>query len=323
MVRLRTGFPFSSGHVHTIFPPLFRPRPRLEYQRQRVETADGDFVDVDWHRRGSDHLVIILHGLEGHSRRTYVLGMARAARDHGFDVLAMNLRGCSGEPNRKLPSYHSGLTEDLHDVLRMVRALNRYASCFLIGFSLGANLVLKYLGEAPERVPVEVRGAVAVSVPCDLEDSARALARPQCALYTRYLLDQLRKKIIEKGRLFPGALDLDGVEKLRTFRQFDDRFTAPLHGFRDALDYWRRSSSLRFLSGIDRPACIINAANDPFLGPRCYPVEQVRDNPSLTLLTPRTGGHVGFVGSGRGRMYWSEWATMRFVRGLPCPHVQE
>ena len=116
---------------------------------------------------------------------------------------------------------------------------------------------------------------------------------------------------------------MKGVEKLRTFRQFDDRFTAPLHGFRDALDYWRRSSSRQYLSGIDRRTCIINAANDPFLGPRCYPVQEVRANESLTLLTPPTGGHVGFVGSGRGGMYWSEWMTMRFLLQRPDADVQE
>ena len=324
MVRLATAFPFSSGHVQTLFPPLFRPRPDVRYERERLETSDGDFVDLDWSRgEGGDALLVILHGLEGHSRRKYVLGMVHAARGHGFDALAMNFRGCGGEPNRKVTMYHSGWTRDLHEVLAMVASRGRYRSVHLVGFSLGGNVVLKYLGEDSSAVPDIVRGAVAISVPCDLEDSARALARPQCALYTRYLLDQLRKKIIEKGQLFPGALDLDGVETLRTFRQFDDRFTAPLHGFRDALDYWRRSSSARFLSGIDRRACIINAANDPFLGPRCYPVEQVRANASLTLLVPRTGGHVGFVGSGRGRMYWSEWAAMRFVQGLPCPDVQE
>lgn len=316
MVRLRTAFPFSSGHIHTIFPPLFRPRPHLEYQRQRVETSDGDFVDVDWHRRGRDRLAVILHGLEGHSRRTYVLGMASAARAHGFDILAVNLRGCSGAPNRKLAAYHSGLTEDLHDVLRMVRARNRYASCVLIGFSLGANLVLKYLGEAPERVPAEVLGAVAISVPCDLEDSARSLARPGCRIYMRYLLDQLGRKVIEKDRLFPGAVDIGALRSVRTFREFDDLFTAPWHGFRDALDYWRRSSCKQFLTAIDRPACIINAQDDPFLGPGCFPAWEAEVNPRLTLLTPSTGGHVGFVGTGAGRMYWSEWQTMRFLTSL-------
>jgi len=294
------------------------------YERQRLETSDGDFVDLDWSRGdGSEDLVFIMHGLEGHSMRKYVLGMVKAAREHGLDAVAMNFRGCSGEPNRKVTMYHSGWTRDLHEALLMVASMGRYRSVHLVGFSLGGNVILKYLGENPPVIPEVVHGAVAISVPCDLEDSARALARPQCALYTRYLLDQLRKKIIEKSRLFPGALDIKGVEKLRTFRQFDDRFTAPLHGFRDALDYWHRSSSLQYLPGIDRRTCIINAANDPFLGPRCYPAREVRANESLTLLTPPTGGHVGFVGSGQGGMYWSEWMTMRFLLQQTDPHVQE
>lgn len=294
------------------------------YERERLETSDGDFVDLDWSRGdGSRGLVFIMHGLEGHSRRKYVLGMVKAAREHGLDAVAMNFRGCSGEPNRKVSMYHSGWTRDLHEALLMIEALGRYSCVHLVGFSLGGNVILKYLGEDPSIIPEFVRGAVAISVPCDLEDSARALARPQCALYTRYLLDQLRKKIIEKGRLFPGALDLKGVEKLRTFRQFDDRFTAPLHGFRDALDYWRRSSSRQYLAGIDRRTCIINAANDPFLGPRCYPAEEVRANDRLTLLTPPTGGHVGFVGSGRGGMYWSEWMAMSFLLEQGASQVQK
>jgi uncharacterized protein len=310
--------------VQTLFPPFFRSTPDVCYARERLETSDGDFVDLDWSRgEGSDGLVLIMHGLEGHSRRKYVLGMAKAAREHGFDAVAMNFRGCSGEPNRKVAMYHSGWTRDLHEALLRVESLGRYRSVHLVGFSLGGNVVLKYLGEDPSIIPEVVRGAVAISVPCDLEDSAQALARPQCALYTRYLLDQLRKKIIEKGRLFPGALDLDGVQSLRTFRQFDDRFTAPLHGFKDALDYWRRSSSRQFLPGIDRRTCIVNAANDPFLGPRCYPAEEVRANANLSLLTPPSGGHVGFVGTGRGGMYWSEWMTMRFLQGLACDQVQK
>jgi predicted alpha/beta-fold hydrolase len=294
------------------------------YERERLETSDGDFVDLDWSRgEGSRGLVFIMHGLEGHSRRKYVLGMVKAAREYGLDAVAMNFRGCSGEPNRKVSMYHSGWTHDLHEALLMIESMGRYPSVHLIGFSLGGNIILKYLGEDAPVIPGIVRGAVAISVPCDLEDSANALARPQCALYTRYLLDQLRKKIIDKGRLFPGALDLKGVEKLRTFRQFDDRFTAPLNGFRDALDYWRRSSSRQYLTGIDRRTCIINAVNDPFLGPRCYPEDEVRANKNLTLLTPPTGGHVGFVGSGRGGMYWSEWMAMRFLLDPAAPQVQE
>lgn len=316
MVRLWTAFPFSNGHVHTVFPVLFRAQPDLAYERQRLDTSDGDFVDLDWSLGKSDRLVLILHGLEGHSRRKYVLGMGRAARMHGFDVLAMNFRGCGGEMNRKLTMYHSGLTQDLHEVLCMVQEQGRYASVDIVGFSLGGNVLLKYLGEDAARIPGIVRRAVAFSVPCDLEDAAEALARPQCAIYVRYLLDQLRKKIMEKNRLFSGVLDVKDVDTIRTFREFDDRFTAPLHGFRNAHDYWSRCSCRQFLSGIDRRTCIINAANDPFLGPKCFPRAEAARHPCLQLLSPPTGGHVGFAGSGQNGMYWSEWAAMRFL----CSH---
>ncbi len=323
MVRLRTAFPFSSGHVQTLFPFVFRRRARVPYERRRLETSDGDFVDLDWSCTGSDRLALILHGLEGNSRSTYVLGMARAARHHGLDVLAMNHRSCGGELNRKPTMYHSGWTRDLHEVLLMVESLGRYRSVDLVGFSLGANVILKYLGEDPAQVPDIVRRAVAVSVPCDLEDAARALDRPECALYMRYLLDQLRKKIIRKSRVFPGVFDLAGLDRMRSFRQFDDRFTAPMHGFRDALDYWRRSSSRQFLAGIERRTCIVNAANDPFLGSRCFPVDEVRASGVLSMVMPQTGGHVGFVGSGTpGWMYWSEWVAMRFLQDPCCSEVQ-
>lgn len=309
---MRSAFPFHSGHVHTLYPPLFRSTPRIRYERQRFETSDGDFLDLDWSVGGNARLAVILHGLEGHSHRKYVLGMARAARVRGFDVLAMNFRGCGGEPNRKLAMYHSGWTRDLHEILLMVREAGRYESVVLVGFSLGANIVLKYLGEEPDQVPELLRGAVAVSVPCDLEDSARALSRPLCRIYTRYLLRQLQAKIVVKAHMFPGALNLSGLEQISTFQEFDDRFTAPLHGFRDALDYWRRSSCKQFLRNIRRPVCIINARNDPFLGPACFPEEEARCNRLLTLLMPATGGHVGFVT--RDREYWSERTAMRFLR---------
>lgn len=316
MVRLGTMFPFSSGHVHTVFPVLFRSKPNLAYRRQRVELADGDFVDVDWVGPGQNRVVVIVHGLEGHSRRTYVLAMARAALDRGFDVLAMNLRGCSGEPNRKLPAYHSGLTSDLHEVLQMVEGLGRYHSCFLIGFSLGGNLVLKYLGEAPHRVSDIVRGAVGISVPCDLEDSARCLAQSGSWIYNRYLLDQLKKKLIEKERLFSGCIDLAALQSVRSFLEFDNLFTAPWHGFASAQEYWRKASCKQFLTTIDRPVCIINAADDPFLGSQCFPVQEARINPCLQILVPAVGGHVGFVSTGQKQLYWSEWQTMQFLADL-------
>jgi predicted alpha/beta-fold hydrolase len=236
----------------------------------------------------------------------------------------MNHRSCGGELNRKPTMYHSGWTRDLHEVLLMLEASGRYRSVDLVGFSLGANVLLKYLGENPGEVPAIVRRAVALSVPCDLEDAAAALERPACAIYSRYLLDLLRKKIIRKSRVFPGMFDLSGMGGMKNFRQFDDRFTAPMHGFLGALDYWRRSSSRQFLPGIEHDTCIINAVNDPFLGPRCHPVREVGENRALRLISPGTGGHVGFIGAGSPKwMYWSEWVTMKFLMDPASAEVQK
>lgn len=311
-MRLRTIFPFGSGHVQTLFPPLLRQRPRICYERERFELSDGDFVDLDWCASGRPSLVILLHGLEGHSGRTYMLGMARAARIFGHDVLAMNFRGCSGEPNRHIRMYHSGWTCDVHEVLRAIQERAVYDEIFLVGFSLGGNVALKYLGEDPNRVPPSVRGCVGISVPCDLEDSAQALIKWPCQIYTRYLIGQLRKKVLAKARLFPDALDIRGIERITTFQQFDDRYTAPLHGFVSAREYWRKSSCKQYLQQITLPTCIMNARNDPFLGPGCYPVSESQGHACIELLVPETGGHVGFVPQGDGYLYWSEWRAMYF-----------
>lgn len=312
--------PLGNGHIQTLFPVIFRPTPAVVYQRTRFELSDKDFVDLDWLRSGNKRLVLLLHGLEGHSRRKYVCGMAQAAQAQGFDVLAMNLRGCGGEPNRKLTMYHSGWTQDLHEVLLRVAREQDYQSVDLIGFSLGGNIILKYLGESCQVVPDFVRRTVVFSVPCDLEDAARALARPECQLYTWYLVSQLREKIRVKDQLFPGTLDIQGLDQIHTFQEFDDRFTAPMHGFRDAVEYWQKSSSKQFLSQITRPTCLVNAHNDPFLGPQCFPVQEAQNNPWLTLIVPPTGGHVGFLGSGG--KYWSEWIAMRFLRPGQEKNVQ-
>lgn len=311
MVSLRTAFPWGNGHVHTIFPVLLRPQPVVKYERSRLEISDGDFVDLDWSCAGHKRLVLIVHGLEGNSRRKYVLGMAVQAHKHGFDVLAMNLRGCSGEPNRKLAMYHSGWTLDLHEILVMLHKQYSYLSVDLIGFSLGGNIILKYLGESASLIPPLVRRAMVFSVPCDLEDAARALARPQCRIYNWYLLSQLRQKVMHKHRLFPGLVDVNGLQQIRSFQDFDDRYTAPWHGFRNALDYWHQSSCKQFLPKIMHPTCVVNALDDPFLGPQCYPFAEARNNKNLCLLVPPTGGHVGFLGTKN--QYWSEWLAMQFL----------
>ncbi len=310
----RPPFVLWNGHVQTVYPVLFRPMPKVSPVRERIVTADGDFLDLDWHRaegNGPACLAVISHGLEGHARKKYVAGMARALTRRGWDVLAWNFRGCSGEPNRLLRYYHSGDTADLHAVLTHGLGRRAYADAVLVGFSIGGNQLLKYLGEDPDRVPRAVRAAVAFSVPCDLAGGSRVLARPCNRLYMEYFLRSLRAKARLKNRLF-GGLDLSGLDSMTTFDAFDERFTAPLHGFAGAADYYRQASSLPHLAAIRVPTLLVNARDDPFLSPTCYPGEAAAASDRLFLETPISGGHVGFVERNRENLYWSERRAAAF-----------
>jgi len=296
---------------------LFRPQPPITWQRERLELADGDFLDLDWWRTGSNRRLIISHGLEGSSRRVYVTGLARAAARRGWDVVAWNFRGCSGEPNRLPRSYHSGATEDLAAVVQHT-ALRGEGTTALVGFSLGGNVTLKFLGEdQPARALVQA--GVALSVPCDLKAAALRMADSDCAFYMRRFLREMGRKMEAKrarfGRDFPAA----DWRSMRTFAEFDEAFTAPLHGFDSADDYWARCSSVRFLSGIRVPTFILNAADDPFLAPACFPTEFARTSALVTLEVPSRGGHVGFVGAGRfSEEYWGEQRVLEFLeQALP------
>jgi len=306
----------TNGHLQTIFPALFRRVPVVTDVRERLELDDGDFIDIDWFRphHPSDKLVVLTHGLESTARDSSVQGMARAFALQGWNVAAWNFRGCSGEENRTLGSYHSGSSGDLGTVL--IHAMNVTSSrkVALVGFSIGGNITLKYLGESSDAVDDRIVGAVALSVPCDLAASALELEAPGNRIYMRRFLQTLETKMIAKARRFPGQVDASLVRRMRTFREFDDTFTGPLHGFRDAQDYWRQCSSLFLLDRIRVPTLLINALDDPFLGKSCYPTDIAQDHQWLHLETPTHGGHLGFVTFGRKGMYWSEERTLSFLQ---------
>jgi predicted alpha/beta-fold hydrolase len=242
-----------------------------------------------------------------------MIGMATMLNRHGWDALAWNYRSCSGEPNRRLRMYHNGSTDDLDLVVRHALSKGNYASVALIGFSLGGNLTLLYLGTKGTALDSRVRMAVAFSAPCDLRASAKELARPKNAFYMQQFLRSLHEKIKAKMALMPDAINDDGFDRIRNFKDFDDRYTAPIHGFRDAEDYWARCSSGPLIPRITVPTLIVNALDDPFLADGCYPATQAENSEKVHLEMPRSGGHVGFVEFNRDGSYWSERRALEFL----------
>jgi uncharacterized protein len=300
-----------ASHLETIYPALFRTVSGIAYERERITTPDHDFLDLDWLKQGAEKLVIISHGLEGNSGRSYIRGMAKIFYTQGYDVLAWNYRGCSGEMNRKIRFYHSGATDDLDFTIRHATTLG-YKEINLIGFSLGGNLTLKYMGEQGANLPPQIKKAVAFSVPLNLKTSCEKISAPANWIYSQRFLKSLTKKVVEKAKLI-SELDTTPLSGVKTLLEFDDAFTAPIHGFKNAIDYYEQCSAIRFLSTIQRPALIVNALNDPFLSPECYPA-QFTDHPYLTLEYPKRGGHVGFALFAKNGLYWSELRALKFIQ---------
>jgi predicted alpha/beta-fold hydrolase len=303
----------QNGHLQTIFPQLRRVKG-IRYRRERIKTSDDDFLDLDWAEKGSKRIVILSHGLEGNTQRNYVLGMIRALHRNGWDALAWNYRSCSGEINRKLRWYHSGETSDLQEVILHTIARNIYSEIALIGFSLGGNVTLKYLGEQGSKIHPLISKGIAFSVPCDLKSSAIKLARKSNKHYMIRFLRTLRNKVRDKRKLFPDQIDIRNLNQIKTFQQFDDRYTAPVHGFKDAEDYFAGCSSRQFLNDIRIPTLLVNAANDPFLDLPSYPRDEAAASQYFFFESPASGGHMGFVTFNAAGEYWSETRALSFLQ---------
>ncbi len=307
---------FSNGHIQSIYPTIFRKFDTSFYTRERIDTPDDDFLDLDWSLKNSNHLVIISHGLEGHSKRAYVLGMVRALNKSGRDCLAWNYRTCGGEPNKKLRMYHNGTTDDLDTVIQHAMSKKKYRSISLIGFSMGGNLNLIYLGQRGSDIHPIIKKAVFFSVPCDLEGSADMLNKKSNRIFMNRFLKMLHKKIKAKAALMPDLINDKDYDKIKNFKEFDDRYTAPIHGFKNAEDYWKKCSSLQYIPKIKIPTLIVNAENDPFLSDSCYPINEVKDNNNVILEIPKSGGHVGFIEFNKENLYWSEKRTIKFFEKI-------
>jgi len=303
---------FNNGFISTVYSGLFRHVNGVNQDRERITLSDADFLDLDWsysHNK-TDKLCILLHGLEGDAKRPYMLGTAKLFNQNAIDTVAVNFRGCSGEANLKYRSYHSGATEDLVEIIQHIISTKHYHDIYIKGFSLGGNMTLKYFGERDE-IPIQIKGAVAISVPCSLYGSCKELHKFKNILYhdrfKHHLIARLKKKHLQ----FPDMISDSDIRRIKTLKDFDDVYTSKAHGFKDALDYYEKSSSLQFLKNIKIPTLIINALNDSFLSSDCYPVKDAKNNANIFLEMPKHGGHVGLVG--KKNIYYNEQRALDFV----------
>ncbi|EGV44847.1 alpha/beta fold hydrolase [Bizionia argentinensis JUB59] len=304
---------FRKGFVATVYSGLIRNVKGLTQQRERITVSDGDFLDLDWSftKEKTKKLIIILHGLEGSAQRAYVTGTAKLCNQNSVDAVSVNFRGCSGEDNLLFQSYHSGATEDLQEVISHVMETKAYSEIYIKGFSLGGNVTLKYLGQNTN-IPTEVKGGIAISVPCYLAGSARELHTFKNKAFHERFKRNLVNKLRAKSLSYPDKISLEDLKGIRTLYDFDNFYTAKAHGFKDASDYYEQSSSLQFLPNIKIPTLIINALNDSFLSSECYPIKAAKNNPNLFLEMPKYGGHVGFIQ--KGAFYYNELRTLEFIQ---------
>ena len=290
----RPMFLFRRGHLNTILSNM-RSVPRPDYKRHRLELDDGDFLDLDLSMRGSKTLLIASHGLEGSADRDYMRSIVNFANARHWDAIAWNMRGCSGEVNRLYSSYHSGKTEDLQSVIDYAIDHYDHDEIYLIGYSLGGNVTLKYLGERGEDLHPKIKSGAALSVPVELHESAHKLASRENWIYMNRFIRKFRPKLRLKAAMFPEmGIKEEDIRGLRNFKDFDELYTAPAHGYASAEDYWSKASSIYVLENIAVPTLLINSLDDPFLAATSFPYKEVETNDKFFLETPSFGGHVGF-----------------------------
>lgn len=303
-------------HLQTLWPYLFRLHPRPSYRRERFELPDGDFVDLDWSGpRDADTTIVMLHGLGGSSSSHYIRALSHRLNMLGMRGVVMHQRGCSGEPNRLARFYHAGETDDLRRVLASLRTRLPGDRLGAAGYSLGGNMLLKWLGEAGADSMLDA--AVAVSVPFDLEVGAQRLEQGLSQLYQAHLLRSMKHAVALKRRRMAYPVDSRELGRCKTFVEIDNCLTAPLHGFRDARDYYARSSARQFLGSIRIPTLILQAEDDPFLAPVAIPGDDEL-SPQVRLELSANGGHCGFLSGSMPLWprYWLDERIPGFMQSL-------
>ncbi len=297
------------AHVNTIFTARCRRTPMVESQKVSIETPDGDFFDIEQNRSNRNELVIVLHGLEGDTESQYIRGLCYHLHHHNFDFIAVNHRSCGGQMNRLPTMYHSGFTQDLHFLVE--KYADAYKQIHIVGFSLGGNITLKYISDGYYSLPETVSKVVAVSVPMDLAGSLQEILKLKNKIYDKMFLSTLKKKIVEKHKQFPDHIPIEKMKLVKNLYDIDEFFTGPLHGFKGADDYYEKCSALPLLHNASVKTLIINALDDPFLSPACYPKKDSFTNPNVQLLYPSYGGHVGFFDTHK--TCWHESVIIKYL----------
>jgi predicted alpha/beta-fold hydrolase len=295
-----------------MIPGLLRRSKKINPFQEQINTPDNDFLELDWYKQGTSRIVILSHGLEGSSNKAYMKGMAKVFNDHGIDALCWNYRGCGSKMNDRPKLYHSGATYDLKTVIEHA-IIKGYKKIILIGFSLGGNITLKYVGENGISIPKQIVAAIAFSTPIDLDAGCTQISKPGNWMYAKRFMIKLKRKIRLKQKQFPNKFKLNGLNEINNIRSFDDIYTGPIHGFADADEYYNKCSSINFLKNITIPTLIVNAQNDPFLPEECYPYDLASQNSNITFEAPVHGGHVGFMSLNRQGYYWSETRAYKFA----------
>jgi predicted alpha/beta-fold hydrolase len=318
--RYRAPVWLPGSNLQTLYPALLAPRPHVSYRRERWDTPDGDFIDLDWTEnpdsglRIADRerpLLVLFHGLEGNSNSQYARGLMHAATQRGWTGVVVHFRGCSGELNRLPRAYHSGDSAEINWILRRLRAQHIGGPLFAVGISLGGNALLKWLGEQGDAARHVVERAAAVSAPVDLHAAGNALEQGFNMIYTKNFLATMKRKSLAKLLVHPGIFDAAALHATRTLREFDDLVTAPLHGYAGVDDYYTRASSKPHLASITVPTLLLNARNDPFLPAAALPESHML-SAAVTAAFPEEGGHVGFADE-RGTLSWLPRTVLEFV----------
>lgn len=307
--------PFRNGHFNTMYRPLFM-KDNVAYTRKRITTWDNDFFDLDFSLVGSETLVLLIHGLEGSSESKYIASNTNYLNNKKIDTVCFNLRGCSGEDNLLLTTYHSGKTEDVDFVVKHLLEHYNYKNIVIVGFSLGGNLTLKYLGEQGDNLSSVIKGGIAVSVPIDIASAEKEMERLKNKLYMEVFFKTMKNKILEKAHKFPEYnLDKDKLFKATKFKHLEYLYTVPVFGFESPEDYWQKASSKPYLPKIKKPTLLINAKDDTFLSRECFPYEEAENSDFFFFEETKYGGHVGFMTSFfPNENQWLEHRIARFIK---------